>query len=148
MVVRPPWPDRYGLPYPGGLHFSQEHCQTRPLSRIPCAEWREWAKITLTLASVGGGGGWCNPRRVFLEWPPNRWTDRAENLHSLWGILCAAFREKLTGSGQVTELWHHKRTAFDRLFRDIVCSATELAAIDWNGDIMNNLGQQMTTPDF
>ena len=66
--------------------------------------------LSLTLASAGGGGVGATPPRVFLEWPPNRWADRAEILHSLWGILCATFGKKiLTGSGQVTELWRHKR---------------------------------------
>ena len=36
----------------------------------------------LTLASAGWGGGVMQHPRVFLKWPPNRWTDRAENLHS------------------------------------------------------------------
>ena len=58
--------------------------------------------IPLTLAS-GGGGGVQPP--MSLEWPPKRWADRAEILHSLWGIFCAAFgKNKLTGSGQITDL--------------------------------------------
>ena len=39
-------------------------------------------------------------------------------------------------------------TASDRLFKEIVFSATELAAIDCNGEIMNGLGQQMTATDL
>ena len=37
------------------------------------------------------GGGWCIPMSFFLKWPSNRWADRAEILHSSWGILCATF---------------------------------------------------------
>ena len=39
-------------------------------------------------------------------------------------------------------------TASDRLFKEIVFSVTKLAAIDWNGDFMHSLGQQMTTSDL
>ena len=46
---------------------------------------------------------------VFVEWPTNRWAERAEILHSLWGVLCTTFgKKKLTGPGQVAELWRHK----------------------------------------
>ena len=51
-----------------------------------------------------GGREVMQPPWVFLEWPPNDWVVRAEILHSLWGILCATFGKKMTGSGQVTEL--------------------------------------------
>ena len=45
------------------------------------------------------------PLEVFLRCTPNYEADRAEILHSLWGILCATFGKKiLTGSCQVTEL--------------------------------------------
>ena len=46
------------------------------------------------------------PHEFFSEMiaEPPRWADRAEILHSLWGILCATLCEKMTGSGQVTEL--------------------------------------------
>ena len=66
-------------------------------------------------------GSWVNPRRGrgdrcdpldFLRCMPNYGfgLDRAEILHSLWGILCATFGVKiLTGSCQVMELWRHKR---------------------------------------
>ena len=39
-------------------------------------------------------------------------------------------------------------TVSDRLFKEIVFSATEIAAIDWNEDIMHGLGQRMTTSDL
>ena len=35
-------------------------------------------------------------------------------------------------------------TASDRLFKKIVFKATGLAVIDWNGDIIHDLGQNMT----
>ena len=39
-------------------------------------------------------------------------------------------------------------TTSGRLFGEIVFSATELAVIDWNGDIMHELGQNMTKCDL
>ena len=39
-------------------------------------------------------------------------------------------------------------TASDRFFKEIVLSATELAAINKKVDIMHDLSQHMTTPDF
>ena len=56
----------------------------------------------------------------------------------------------LTGSGQVTELRRHKRYSLRpifNLFKKIVFSATQLAVIDWNGEIMHDLAQ-MTTSDL
>ena len=40
---------------------------------------------------------------------PNYESDHTKLLHSLWGILCATFGEKMTESRQVTELSRHKR---------------------------------------
>ena len=52
-----------------------------------------------------------HPLWLFLKWSPNHCADRAEISHNLWGILCATFGEKkLTGSGQVTEVWRHKNS--------------------------------------
>ena len=39
-------------------------------------------------------------------------------------------------------------TASDRLFKEIVFSATEVATIDCNANIMHDFGQNMTTSDF
>ena len=53
----------------------------------------------------GRGGVDATPPEVFLRCTPNYEADRAEILHTLWGILCATFgKKKLTGSCQVTEL--------------------------------------------
>ena len=72
-------------------------------------------KITLALA-----GGLMPPPEVFLRCTPNYEADRAEILHSLWGILCAAFGKKiLTGSCQVTELWRHKRYSLRPDFHEV-----------------------------
>ena len=58
----------------------------------------------LTLERLGGEVV-SPPPDVFLRCTPNYEADRAEILHSLWGILCATFGKKiLTGSCQVTEL--------------------------------------------
>ena len=56
----------------------------------------------------------------FLRCPPNYEADRAEILHSLWGIFCATFgKKKLIGSYQVTELWCHKRYNVRPFLREI-----------------------------
>ena len=61
-------------------------------------------QFNLTLERLGGGL-YQPPPEVFLRCTPNYEADRAEILHSLWGILCATFGKKiLTGSCQVTEL--------------------------------------------
>ena len=60
-------------------------------------------------------------------------------------------KKALTGSGHVIEPSSYdiiRGTASGRLFNEIVFSATGLAAIDWNGDIMHDLGQHMTTCDL
>ena len=48
------------------------------------------------------GGGSMRPPEGFLRCAPNYWSDRivlgADIFHSLWGVLCATFGEKLTGS--------------------------------------------------
>ena len=56
--------------------------------------------ILSTKLTLARSGGWCNPPWVFLSWTPHRLEDRAEILHSLWGILCGTFGEK-NWSGQV-----------------------------------------------
>ena len=60
--------------------------------------------LYLTLERLGGGVV-STPPEVFLRCTPNYEADRAEILHSLWGILCTTFGKKiLTGSYQVMEL--------------------------------------------
>ena len=61
--------------------------------------WRKGmcGHLPLTLAS----GGWLmQPPWVFLSWTLHRLEYRAEILHSLWGVFCATFGEKIW-SGQV-----------------------------------------------
>ena len=57
----------------------------------------------------------------FLKWPPSRWVDRAEILHSLLGILCATFQKKW--SGQVRSYDVIRGTDSDRFFEKSVFSA-------------------------
>ena len=61
-----------------------------------------WAILTLALA----GGVDAFPPEVFLRCTPNYEADRAEILHSLWGILCATFGKKIdrvmSGHGAMT----------------------------------------------
>ena len=60
------------------------------------------------------------------------------------GIICATFgRYLFTGSGHVTEQWSHTSKNPRPIFTEIAFSATQLAAIDWNGDITRDLGQSM-----
>ena len=61
----------------------------------------------LTLALEGGGVDSTPPPEVFLRCAPNYEADRAEILHSLWGILCATFGKKnfdrvMSGHGAMT----------------------------------------------
>ena len=49
--------------------------------------------------------------------------------------------KKMSRSDQVTELWRHMTYSLRPIFKESVFSATLLAAIDWNGDIMHVLGQ-------
>ena len=82
--------------------------------------WRSLILIQLINPRPGRGGGWCHPPEVFLRCTPNYEADRAELLHSLWGILCATFGKKiLTGSCQVTEIWRHKRYKVRPFLREI-----------------------------
>ena len=61
--------------------------------------------------------------------------------------LCS-FKFFFTRSGQVTELWRHKRRSLRPIFQRNGASAAELDAIDWLGDIMSHSGQKMTTSDL
>ena len=100
-------------------------------------------QITSTLARAEGVDALP---RTFLEWSPNRWADRAEIMHGLCGILCTTSGQKLW-QGQVRSPSYDviRSTDSDRLFQEIAFSATRLAAILRNGDIMHDLDHQMTT---
>ena len=96
----------------------------------------------------GGGDATPPPPWGFLSWTPHRLEDRAENFHSLWGILCANFGEKnLVGSGQVTKLWHHKRNNLRKISAKSWINATWRGAIDLNGDSWWDWCQYMTGCD-
>ena len=99
--------------------------------------FRKWTACThFTLPLARAGRGVMHPPWVFLEWPPNRWADRAQILHSLWGILCAAFGIKNWPVQVRSRSYDVMRgTTSDRLFKEIVFSSTGLAAINWNGDV-------------
>ena len=63
--------------------------------------------VRLTLTLAGGGGDECDPPEVFSRCTPNYEADRAEILHSLWGILCATFDKNkfdrvMSGHGVMT----------------------------------------------
>ena len=70
------------------------------------------------------------------------------NFAYLWGILCAIFSEEIDRVRSGHEAMASGGTASDRLFKEIVFQGTEPAAIDGNGDIMHDLGQNMTTSDL
>ena len=67
--------------------------------------------VSLTFVSINprpyrGGGGWCNTPWGFSRIAKKR----AGFWATLWGKPSAIFGKKnLTGSGQITELWRHKR---------------------------------------
>ena len=87
------------------------------------------------------------PPLVFLEWPPNRRADRAEIWHSLWGIFYATLVRKMwPGQVRIRSYDVIRGRASDRLFKET--NTTELAIIDWNRDVMHDLGQNMTTSDL
>ena len=54
----------------------------------------------------------------------------------------------LTGSGQVTELWRHKSNNIRPIFHGNRDFSNVLVAVDWNGDIMRDLGQNMSISDL
>ena len=60
----------------------------------PARSEQRCPQIKLTLALAGGS---MRPPLIFLRCTPNYESDRAEILHSLWGILCAIFGEKKNG---------------------------------------------------
>ena len=78
----------------------------------------------------------------------NGWADRAEILHSLWGILRVTFDEKWNGPDQETELWRHKRCSLRPISQRDHVFGNLLTAIDLDGDIMRALGQKMATPNL
>ena len=53
----------------------------------------------------------------------------------------------MSGSGQVL-IFVISRATSDRFFTEITFSATELVTIDWNGDILRDLDQNMTISDL
>ena len=74
---------------------------------------------TLTLARAGGGLMQPPPLRFFFRWPLHRLPERAEILHSLWGILRATFGEKTfdriwSGHRAMTSLEEQCRAKFER----------------------------------
>ena len=54
-----------------------------------------YLNFVLTLALAWGVDATPPPPEVFLRCTPNYEVDRAEILHSLWGILCATFGKKI-----------------------------------------------------
>ena len=77
--------------------------------------------IVLTLARAAGW--WMqSPLSFFFENSEKTAARSASGFSaSLWGILCAVFsKKKLTGSGQVTKLWRHKRYNIMPDLREIV----------------------------
>ena len=96
----------------------------------------------------GGGVDAPPPPWVFLSWTPHRLEDRAEILHSLWGILCGTFgKNYLVGSGQVTKLWCHKKNNLRKISAKSWVNATWQGAIDLNGDSWWDWCQYMTGCD-
>ena len=102
----------------------------------------------LTLARARGGGD-ANPHELF--WNGRRTAERIAMKFCV--AYRASFEQLLTKKnwpGKVRSPSYDviRGTASGRLFNEIVFSATGLAAIDWNGDIMHDLGQHMTKCDL
>ena len=64
---------------------------TIEIGQQPVKEKDGMSKVLLTLALAGVVVDATPPPEVFLRCTLNYEVDRAEILHSLWGILCAAF---------------------------------------------------------
>ena len=73
--------------------------------------------------------------------------DDAKSLHGSWCILWAAFGKKLTGLGQVTELSRHKWNNLPMIpHQNRLCSSLTCCHwLEWNGDVMCELGQKNAT---
>ena len=92
--------------------------------RCICCTWHaleiDRSSVGLTLAQARGGGA-MRATRVFLRCTPYYASDRAEILHSLWGILSATFREKndriMSGHWAMTSQEVQWRTIFLREIR-------------------------------
>ena len=89
------------------------------------------------------------PPMNFLKWSPNHFVDRDEVLHKLWAILRTTFDSNFF-PGQFRSLSYDviRGIASDRFFKEMVFSGTKPAAIDRNGVINHDLGQQMTISDL
>ena len=65
--------------------------------------FRQWSGINRR--QLGGRG--MPSQLSFLDWPPNGWANRAEILHSLWGVLLHNFWWiSLPGQVRFKDLWH------------------------------------------
>ena len=58
------------------------------------------------------------PLKFYLQCTPNYESDRAEILHSVWGIICATFRKKIdqvmSGRGAMTSQDVQRQAIFAR----------------------------------
>ena len=107
------------------------------------------SQLILELALTPTSGGEGATPMSFSEMCTECWADHAEILHRLWGILCTTFGEKFwLGQFRPQSYDVIRGIASNRLFKEIVFSATEFAANDWNGDIMHGFGQLMTTSEL
>ena len=86
-------------------------------SKMPYDAWKASYWSLNPRQCKGGVGVGVHPPWVFLKWPPNRWADHAEILHSLWSIFCATLGKKSTGACQVMEQWRHERNSLRPIFK-------------------------------
>ena len=112
-------------------------CLDRDAVRSECRQ-TEWVRSRCKLHSSAhphlyqtmnprqwrGGGGNATPW-VFRKWLTNRWSDHAEILHSLWGVLYATFG-KTVCSGQARSRSYDviRGKTSDRFVKEIVFTAT------------------------
>ena len=85
-------------------HSDSKLCYIFSFSSVNISLCMSLMQSTLTLALAGGSMRPPPPEDFFLRCTPNYEADCAEVLHSLWGIFCATFGKKKTGSCQVTDL--------------------------------------------
>ena len=63
------------------------------------------------------GGGLCNSPMSFSDMATESPRGSRWNFEQFFGHRLHNFRQKLTGSGQVTELWRHKRYSLRQIFQ-------------------------------
>ena len=126
--------------------FARQSADTG-ISVSPASDTLSAWRITREVLTLASGEG-CTPMRLFRNARRTAGRIALKMCIAHGAVLAQLLGEKWPGQVRPRNYDVIRGTASDRLFKKIVYSATELAAIDWNGDIMHGLGQQMTTSDL